>query len=89
MSRERSGGGSFFVLLLVVGFVVMFWWVFVAILVGLLLAGAAWYVSQRLDARESARLAIAARADRQHAWVLAGDDRGVYGNYRPEIYPTG
>jgi hypothetical protein len=23
-----------------------------------------------------------ARADEQHAWVLAGDDRGMYGNTR-------
>ena len=28
--------------------------------------------------------ALVARADQQHAWVLAGDDRGVYGDYRPE-----
>jgi hypothetical protein len=26
---------------------------------------------------------IAARADRQHAAVLAGDERGVYGDYPP------
>jgi hypothetical protein len=24
-----------------------------------------------------------ARADQQHAWVMAGDDRGVYGDYPP------
>ena len=29
--------------------------------------------------------AIAARADQQHAWVLAGDDRGVCGAYPPAI----
>lgn len=27
--------------------------------------------------------AIAARADQQHAWVLAGDPRGMYGDYPP------
>jgi hypothetical protein len=26
-----------------------------------------------------AHVDLAARADQQHAWVLAGDDRGVYG----------
>ena len=26
---------------------------------------------------------IAARADQQHAWVLTGDDRGVYGEFPP------
>jgi hypothetical protein len=36
--------------------------------------------------REHAELV--ARADAQHAWVLAGDDRGVYGD-RSEVYPTG
>jgi len=27
--------------------------------------------------------AVAARVDQQHAWVLAGDDRGIYGDYVP------
>jgi hypothetical protein len=83
-SERRSGGGAAFVLLLVVGFVAMFWWIF-AIIAGLaLLAGAAWYVSHRLDARDATRLALAARADEQHALVLAGDDRGIYGEYTPK-----
>jgi hypothetical protein len=25
--------------------------------------------------------ALAARADQQYRWAIAGDDRGVYGNY--------
>ena len=33
------------------------------------------------EARRQA--AVARRADQQHAWVLAGDDRGVYGAYPP------
>jgi hypothetical protein len=28
---------------------------------------------------------MCARADQQHAWALAGDDRGVYGIYRPAV----
>ena len=35
--------------------------------------------------RVAEHAAIAARADQQHAWVLAGDDRGVYGVYPPAI----
>lgn len=87
MGVSRSGGGgTLFMGLVFIGFVAMFWWVIVGVLGVLLLAGVAWH---RLDAREKTRLAIAARADQQHAWVLAGDDRGVYGEYRPEVYPTG
>jgi hypothetical protein len=85
MSSERrsSGGGAAFTLLLVLGFVVMFWWVF-AIIAGLIvLGGVAWYAACRVDARYAAQTAIAARADQQHAWVLAGDDRGIYGEYTP------
>jgi hypothetical protein len=29
--------------------------------------------------------AVADRADQQHAWVLAGDDRGTYGDYPPSL----
>jgi hypothetical protein len=29
--------------------------------------------------------ALAARADEQHALILAGDDRGVYGDYPPAV----
>jgi hypothetical protein len=92
MSDERrrgSGGfGGAFVLLIVVGAIVKFWvWIAVAVgaavMFGLLL-WAAFYAARRVDAREDARLAIAARADRQHAWVLAGDDRGIYGEHMPE-----
>jgi hypothetical protein len=87
-SRGGSGGfGGAFVLLIFVGFVVKFWvWIAVAfgaaIVFGLLL-WAAFYAARRVDAREHARLAIAARAEQQHAWVLAHDDRGIYGDYVP------
>ena len=60
-----------------------------AVMFGLLL-WAAFYAARRVDDREDARIAMVARADQQNAWVLAGDDRGMYGDYRPtEIYPTG
>ena len=79
MSDEQprsSGGGAAFVPLIAFGFVVMFWWIFVIITAVLLLAGLAWYACCRLDARDAARAAI---ADRQHAQILAGDQRGMYG----------
>jgi hypothetical protein len=45
-----------------------------------------WWYTQQLAAQAAAQrehTAIAARADQQHAWVLAGDDRGIYGKYPP------
>jgi hypothetical protein len=53
-----------------------------AVLFGLLL-WLAFHAGRRVDARERARLALAARADQQHGWVLADDDRGIYGDYVP------
>ena len=90
MTDGRRGGGGFgaaFVLLIFVGAIVKFWvWIAAAfgaaVLFGLLL-WLAFYAARRVDARENARMAIVARADQQHAWVLAGDDRGIYGAYPP------
>ena len=71
--------------LIVAVLVVKFWPVLVAIL-GVIAAGY-WgrHVADRHAAcveAERRRLAeIAARADEQHAWVMAGDERGVYGEY--------
>jgi hypothetical protein len=92
--RGRNGGfGGAFMLLIFVGAIVKFW-VLIAVAFGAavmfgLLLWAAFYAARRVDAREHARIAIVARADQQHAWVLAGDDRGVYGEYRPEVYRPG
>ena len=62
----------------------MFWWIF-AVIAGIVVLGAAgWYLACHVDARRCrAGAAIAARADEQHAQVLAGDDRGIYGDYVP------
>ena len=83
-NQRSSGGGGLFMGLVFIGFVAMFWCVILVVLGVLLLAGGIWYVSRCLDARDAARLAIAARADEQHALVLAGDDRGIYGEYTPK-----
>lgn len=73
--------------LLVVGIIVRFiWWI-----VGIAcLAVAVWackraYTQIRASqqARRQQLAELAARADQQHAWVLAGDERGVYGVYPP------
>lgn len=86
MSSERRGGGglgSAFILLIILGVIVKFIWWIVAVLAGLVVLGLLlwliFYLERRTDARENALLAIVARADQQHAWVLAGDDRGIYG----------
>ena len=72
--------------LLLVGFVLKYWW-----LIALVLAAVAewkyvpkvWAGRQAALAAEQRRhAAIAARADQQHQWVLAGDPRGTYGDRR-------
>jgi hypothetical protein len=49
-----------------------------------LLTWLAFYMARRVDAREEKRAALVARADQQHAWVLAEDERGIYGEYTPK-----
>jgi hypothetical protein len=44
----------------------------------------AFYAARRVDKRHQERAALEARADQQHAQVLAGDDRGIYGDHRPK-----
>lgn len=87
-------------LVLVVGTIVRFA-VWIGLAVGIvLLAVVLWkstgWLDRRLDARDLRRraaadklAATARRADEQHAWVLAGDERGIYGDYHPEICPSG
>ena len=74
-------------LVLLIGFIgAYFWWIVAAVAVV-----AAVYFGRQLWRAHCARVAelkaeharIAARADQQHAWVLAGDDRGVFGAYPP------
>ena len=81
-----KGFGAFFMLLIVIGLVAKFWWWILAA-VGILMLGPAlcWvslWLARRVDARHERRAALVARADQQHAWVLAGHDRGIYGERR-------
>ena len=89
-SERRSSGGGFgaiFAVLIVVGAIVKLWAWIAAVLGGLLVFGLlvwlTFYVERRVDERYEKRAALVARADQQHAWVLAGDDRGIYGDYTP------
>jgi hypothetical protein len=80
--------GALICVLLLVGFAVTYWWLILAALVVVVAACLGWWSCKQSDAelermrREHA--ALIARADQQHAWVLAGDDRGIYGNYAPK-----
>lgn len=92
MSSQRGGGGGLgagFVLMIFIGAIVNFWAWIAAVLGGLMVFGLllwlTFYVERRVDARYARRAALVARADQQHAWVLAGDDRGVYGAYPPAV----
>lgn len=88
-SERRGGGGSLFVLLIVVGFIAKFWWLILLVLAAIGAGLLLWLGHQRgLDASSARRrehAALVARADQQHAWILAGDDRGIYGAYPPAV----
>jgi hypothetical protein len=75
------------VLLIFIGFIAKFWVWIVAVLGGLMVFGLllslTFYLERRSDALYEKRAALVARADQQHAWVLAGDDHGIYGEYLP------
>jgi ABC-type Fe3+-siderophore transport system permease subunit len=90
MSNERRSGGGLgaaFVLLIFVGAIVKFWAWIAAVLGALIVFGLllwlTFYLERRADAKYEKRAALIARADQQHAWVLAGNDRGIYGDYMP------
>jgi threonine/homoserine/homoserine lactone efflux protein len=76
-------------LLIVVGFIAKFWWLILLVLAAIGAGLLLWLGHQRkLDASDRRRreqASLAARADRQHALILAGDDRGVYGDYPPAV----
>ncbi|MEB3065328.1 hypothetical protein [[Mycobacterium] zoologicum] len=78
---------QFIAVLFVIGIIgAYFWWIvlFAAIV------GGAWLAKRAVEASDARRAqivaenaAIAARADREHEWTLAGDERGFYGQYPP------
>jgi positive regulator of sigma E activity len=77
------------VLLIVAALVVDFFWLLAALVVTVVVARLiGWWLARRDDrsiAERQRRAELCARADRQHAAVLAGDERGVYGEYPPAV----
>lgn len=66
--------------LLLVAFVLHFlWWLLAAAAI----SATVWIAVRGHRSRQAEIAAIAARADQEHRWVLAGDERGVYGRYPP------
>jgi hypothetical protein len=81
--------GQFVAVLLIIGFIGAYFWWIIAIAAVAALVWMAQRAFREIDAEEAAearRLAeVAKRADQQHRWALAGDDRGVYGAYPPAV----
>lgn len=83
------GVGQLIAVLMLAGLVLhYFWWIAAA---GALI-GSIWLAGKLADQRAAAAAeraardeATAARADRQHALVLTGDEAGVYGDYPPAV----
>jgi hypothetical protein len=81
----------FLTILIAVGLVVRFWPYIVGTVAGI--AVIVWLVRygmravdpswEREQAKQRRRAELAARADEQHAWVMLGDERGVYGEFPP------
>jgi hypothetical protein len=77
----------------IVGGVIRYAWLILAVVAAVALLWLLWFavwLDRRLTTRDATRAAraaalaaVAVRADQQHAWVLAGDDRGVYGQFPP------
>jgi hypothetical protein len=74
---------QFIGVLLFIGFVGAYFWWIIAIAAVAALIWMAQRAFREIAAEEVAearrQAAVAKRADQQHAWVLQGDDRGVYG----------
>jgi hypothetical protein len=75
--------------LLLLGFIVAYFWWVVAIIAPIAVAWWGYRLWQQhcaaRDAAAAERMAIRARADQQHAQVLEGDDRGIYGEFPPAV----
>jgi hypothetical protein len=77
----------------IVGGVIRYVWLTLAVVAAVALLWLLWFagwLDRWLTTRDATRAAravalaaIVARADQQHSWVLAGDDRGVYGEHPP------
>jgi hypothetical protein len=74
--------------LILAALVVAYWPVIVSVVAAIV--AVTWAVragnrrAERVEAERRRLAGIAARADRQHKFVLAGDERGVFGEYPPD-----
>jgi hypothetical protein len=75
-----------FAVMLLVGFVWMARWWILGILSIIALAAVLWRLSSWLADWDDAERAKRDALIEQHAWVLAGDDRGIYGEYIPKQF---
>ena len=83
VARMKRLLGQFICTLLVAAFVLHFiWWIIgaAAVVGGVWLGTRMWLAQRAAGLAERQRLdAIRARADQQLRWMLAGDERGIYG----------
>lgn len=78
---------QFLATLFIVALIVRYIW---RLLAAAALAAGIWWCNKALE-RHRARMAwlakrnagLAGRADRQHRWIMEGDERGFYGRYPP------
>jgi len=76
---------AFFGLLIFAALAIKFWYLIVGI--SGLVAAAYWgrrmadHQAERVEAERRRLAGIVARADQQRAWVMAGDDRGMFGEF--------
>lgn len=75
--------------LILFGLAVRYWqWVAAFVAIATVFVGLLWlsfWLARRVDRRHAERAAVCARADEQHAQVMAGDERGIYGIYPPAV----
>jgi hypothetical protein len=78
---------QFLALLIGVALVVKYWWLIVGIVAvtyaGYRVVRAVDRHAERVEAERRRLAGLVARADQQHAWVMQGDERGVYGEFSP------
>jgi hypothetical protein len=78
---------QFLALLIGVALVVKYWWLIVDIVAvtyaGYRVVRAVDRHAERVEAERRRLAGLVARADQQHAWVMQGDERGVYGEFSP------
>ena len=84
-----------FVAIILLGWIISYWKVIIgvalvaAVIWGMYALGVPWWRKRqarsvdRRNGETARRSALAARAQIQHEQYLVGDDRGLYGDYRP------